>query len=334
MIPKVSIIVPCYNEERTIGMLLQAIHSQDFPVEDLEVLIADGRSTDKTREVVMAFQRNHPALNITVIDNPSRIIPAALNLAIAASKGEFIIRLDAHSVPERDYVARCIQALERTGAANVGGIWIIRPSKNTWLARSIAAAAGHPLGAGGARYRIRGHEGEVETVPFGAFQREWVERVGGFNEDLITNEDYEYNVRLRQAGGSIWFDPAIRSIYFARSSLPALARQYTRYGYWKARMLRRFPGSIRWRQALPPFFVLSLLGLAAFGFFWKPAHYLLGLQLGIYALITMFSGIHQAITKRDLGLLIGFPLSLWTMHFFWGGAFLWSLFYSVIRRAS
>ena len=132
-----------------------------------------------------------------------------------------------------------------TEAANVGGVWDIRPGGEGWVARSIAAAVAHRLGAGDAGYRAGARAGEVDTVPFGAFDRRWLERVGAFNEELLTNEDYEYNYRLRQAGGMIWLDPSIRCVYFARPTLSALARQYWRYGFWKAHMLTRYPRSLR-----------------------------------------------------------------------------------------
>lgn len=322
---RVSIIIPCYNERRTIGSLLEAIYKQTYPLGDLEVVIADGMSTDGTREAIKAFSLEHPELAIRVIDNPDRIIPAALNLAIDQSHGEVIIRLDAHSIPRPDYVEQCLIVLENTGAANVGGVWDIQPFIENWLARSIAAAASHPLGAGDARYRTSGDAGEVDTVPFGAYRREWMDGVGPFNQNLLSNEDYEYNARLRQAGGVIWFDPAIRSVYFARGDLQSLARQYARYGYWKARMLRLYPGSLRWRQALPPLFILAtiLLGLAAP--FWYPARLLLGVQLSLYGAIILLVGLMQALRRRDIGLLLGFPLAVLMMHFAWGGAFLWSI---------
>ncbi len=320
---RISVIIPCYNEVRTIAGLLQALRSQSIGVERLEVVIADGMSEDGTREVIVAFAREHPALNVRVVDNPDRTIPAALNRAIAAARGEVVIRLDAHSVPAPDYVERCLEALERTGAANVGGVWEIRPGADTWIARAIAAAAAHPLGAGDARYRIGGEPGPVDTVPFGAFRREWLERVGPFDETLLTNEDYEFNLRLRRAGGLVWFDPSIRSVYFARPRLRDLARQYLRYGYWKARMVLRYPDSLRWRQVLPPLFVLAALGLAGAALAGVPgAALLFGLQWGGYALALVAAGMLEAGQQRNPALALGMPLALAVMHLCWGLAFL------------
>jgi succinoglycan biosynthesis protein ExoA len=321
----ISIIIPCYNERSTIRALLDAIREQTYPASGFEVILADGMSDDGTREAIAAYAAEYPGLNLRVVDNPDRVIPAALNRAVEASAGEVVIRLDAHSKPFPDYIERCIEALERTDAANVGGVWMIQPGRDAWAARSIAAAAAHPLGAGDARYRIQGEAGSVDTVPFGAFQREWMEWVGPFDESLLTNEDYEYNTRIRLAGGVVWFDPSIRSIYYARPAFPDLARQYARYGYWKAQMLRRYPDTIRWRQAVPPLFVLSALVLGLTSLFSPLARLLFALQLASYALLTVFSGMIQAVRKRDLPLVIGFPIALWTMHFTWGGSFLWGI---------
>ncbi|MCJ7825859.1 MAG: glycosyltransferase, partial [Anaerolineales bacterium] len=250
---------------------------------------------------------------------------AALNVAIEAAVGDVIIRLDAHSAPKPDYVERCLAVLEETRAANAGGAWEIQPGAETWMARAIAVAASHPLGAGDALYRISGEPGPVDTVPFGAFRKDWLERVGPFNEDLLTNEDYEYNVRIRKAGGVVWFDPSIRSIYFARPDLCSLARQYWRYGYWKVRMLRQYPDTLRWRQALPPMFVLAALILVALSTLFPLARILLAVQIGAYLLVTTSAGLLESIRRKDMGLIIGFPQAIWTMHIAWGSSFLWSL---------
>ena len=331
MPPKISVIVPCFNEESTIAGLLEAIRNQSVSLADLEVVIADGMSTDKTRQIIEQYTRDSHHMSLYLIDNPLRIIPAALNRAIEVSKGDFVVRLDAHSAPTLDYVERCLVVLEETGAANVGGVWEIQPGAETWMARAIAAAASHPLGAGDARYRISGEPGPVDTVPFGAFRREWLEKVGPFNEELLTNEDYEYNVRIRKAGGVVWFNPSIRSIYFARPDLHTLARQYWRYGFWKVRMLRLYPDTLRWRQALPPIFVLITILLVALAFYFPLARLLLAVQLGAYLLVTTFTGLLESIRRKDMGLILGFPPTIWTMHFSWGAGFLWSVLKGLLR---
>ncbi len=321
MAPLISVVVPCLNERATIGLLLEAVRGQTLPPGGIEVVIADGMSTDGTRQVIADYTRAHPELRVHVLDNPDRSIPAALNRAIAASSAGVVARLDAHSVPAPDYLARCLDLLAHTGAANVGGAWDIRPSASTWVARSVAAAAAHPLGAGDARYRTGGPSGPVDTVPFGAFPRAWLARVGGYDETLLVNEDYELNHRLRQAGGVIWFDPSVRSAYFSRPDLASLARQYERYGFWKARMLRRYPRSLRWRQAIPPVFVLVSVALAVIGLFVPLAAQALAVQWILYGLLLGAVGLERAAARRYLPLLVGLPLALAVIHLSWGVGF-------------
>ncbi len=325
MPPFVSIIVPCYNEQATIRLLLDAILAQTYPRSQMEVVIADGHSQDKTLEVIAAFQAEHPDLSLRVVDNQRRIIPAGLNLAIAASRGEIIVRLDAHSMPIPEYVERCVQALEDGKGSNVGGVWMIRAAKSGWIAEGIAAAAAHPLGVGDAMYRIASKAGAVDTVPFGSFRRELIEKIGGFDESLETNEDYEFNTRVRRAGGVVWLDPQIRSTYIARASLDELAKQYWRYGFWKFKMLRRYPDTVRWRQALPPLFVASLIVLAIFSFFFLLARFILFFEIIFYLLALMAAGIEHAILQRKPLLIPGLMLAILTMHLAWGSGFLWSL---------
>jgi len=323
--PKVSIIVPCFNEQSTIRLLLVALREQTFPRAEMEVVIADGMSTDGTRDEITKFQADFPDLSIRVVDNPLRNIPSGLNCAIEVSRGEIIVRSDAHSKPYPDYVANSVKALEDGLGDNVGGVWEIQPGADTWIAKSIAVAAAHPLGVGDAMYRHAKHAAEVDTVPFGAFKRELVEQIGRFDETLLTNEDYEFNTRLRKANGRIWLDPSIRSVYFARSTLQELARQYWRYGYWKWRMLRRYPDTIRWRQALPPLFVLSLLGLIAFSIFIPFMRFVLAGELLLYFSILLLAGTRSAIQKSLPFLVIGLTLAIPVMHISWGSGLLWSI---------
>jgi len=291
----------------------------------MEVIIADGRSTDGTRQAIAEYQKHWAELSVTVVDNPERIIPAALNHALAAARGEYILRLDAHAVPRPDYVERCLTVLQAGKAENVGGVWEILPGGKGWLARSIAAAAAHPLGAGDALYRHSRQAQYVDTVPFGAFRRDLIEKIGLFNTALHSNEDYEFNVRLKGTGGRIWLDPQIRSQYFARATLGALVRQYLRYGYWKGRMLKTNMGSLRWRQALPPLFVFAQFLLAAGAFFTEWSRFLLAGLLSGYVLILLAAGVQAALRRRDPPLLIGFPLAIAAMHYTWGTALLYGL---------
>lgn len=325
MPPTVSIIVPCYNEEKRIRFLLDAIFAQTYPRAWLEVTIADGHSTDDTRAVIGIFQREHPDLKIQVVDNDARSIPSGLNQAIQASSGEIILRLDGHSSPYSDYVEKSVAALEAGQGENVGGVWEIRPGAETWIAQSIAVAAAHPLGVGDALYRHATEAASVDTVPFGAWRRTLVEKIGGYDESLLSNEDYEFNARIRQSGGKIWLDPSIRSIYFARSTFGALAVQYFRYGFWKLKMLRRYPTTLRWRQALPPLFVASLIGSLLLSVFWPLFGWLAGFELlGYFGILGLVS-LRLGLKRKEFFLLFGLPLAIAVMHFTWGGGFLWSI---------
>ena len=332
MLPTVSLIIPCYNEEKRIRSLLDALLAQTYPLEQMDVTIADGLSQDRTREVIADFQREHPQLAIRVIDNNAKTIPAAVNRAIEASVGEFIVRLDAHSAPYPDYVEKSVEALLADRAENVGGVWEIQPGADGWVAAAIAIAAAHPLGVGDALYRHAREAAYVDTVPFGAFRRSLVEKIGGFDESLLTNEDYEFNTRIHQSGGRVWLNPQIRSVYFARATLSALAHQYWRYGLWKWQMLRRYPATIRWRQALPPLFVLSVLANLLLGFFFPVFIGLLALELGLYFGILFFAGIKKTIHLKQIFPFPGLPLAIATMHFAWGSGFLWSILFGAKQK--
>ena len=323
--PKVSIIVPCYNEQSTIRLLLSAIYAQRFALDEMEVIIADGMSTDDTRQEIVAFQKEHADLEIRIVDNPQRIIPAALNRALEAATGEFIVRLDAHSMPDEMYVAHSVAGLEGGLGDNVGGVWHIQPGAEGWVAESIAIAAAHPMGVGGALYRYATIAAEVDTVPFGAFRRSLLDEVGMFDETLLTNEDYEFNTRIQLNGGKIWLNPEIHSVYFARETFGKLARQYFRYGFWKWRMLKRYPDTLRWRQALPPVFVVSLIVLAIMVVFWPLAGILLGLEILAYFSILVLGTGSLAMRRKKIYLLAGVPLAIAVMHVCWGSGFLTSI---------
>lgn len=322
--PFVSIIVPCYNEETTIRHLLDAVLAQTYSRTQMELIISDGLSTDHTRDVISSFQKEHTDLAVRVVENSVRTIPSGLNQAIRESRGDIIVRLDAHSMPIPEYVERCVAAHEAGKGDNVGGVWEIRAGAETQVAKAISFAAAHPLGVGDAMYRLNAKAGAVDTVPFGSFRRSLIDRIGAFDETLLVNEDYEFNTRVRESGGTVWLDPSIRSVYFSRSTLGKLAVQYWRYGFWKFKMLKRYPHTLRWRQALPPLFVLSLFVLIVLSLFTGIARYILVAQLFGYFFVLGLAGLQLAIKKNMGFLLLGLPLAISLMHMAWGAGFLWS----------
>ncbi len=325
MTSKASIIIPCFNEEKTIIGLLNAIMQQTFPRNSMEIIISDGLSTDGTREKIKEFQTSHPDLKILVIDNIKKIIPAGLNSAIEQAQGDIIIRLDAHSKPNPDYIALCVKALEENRGDNVGGIWIIKPGGTGIVARSIAKAGSNPIGIGDALYRFTKKASFVDTVPFGAFYKRLLQKVGNYDESLHTNEDYELNARIRKIGGKIWLDPTIKTEYYARTTYAELSRQFYRYGYWKWKMLKRYSTSIRYRQALPPIFIISLLVLLLGSLITPIFRWLLLCELLLYAVILISASLSTAVKEKDTGLLLGMPIAIAIMHLSWGTGFLMSL---------
>jgi len=323
--PRVSLIIPCYNEEIRITRLLQCLVDQTYPLEDMEVILADGMSTDRTRALIETFQKQHPLPKINIIDNPQRTIPAALNLAIKASSGKLIVRMDAHTLPAKDYVVLSVQAFDEGKGQDVGGVIDIAPGSDTWIGKAIAVATRHPLGVGDAKYRWAKTAGYADTVAFGTYARKTFDEIGFYDESLLVNEDYELNSRLRAAGGRIWIDPAIRATYYSRPDLSSLASQYFIYGFYKYRMLKRHPGTLRWRQALPPLFVLGILMLLLFAAFWHIAAILLLIVVAFYLLVLVAGSLPEVFKQRMPLLLLGIPLAIMTMHFLWGCGFWWSI---------
>jgi glycosyltransferase involved in cell wall biosynthesis len=253
--PTVSVVIPTFNEQEHLADTLQSVAQQTYPA-IVEVLVADGRSTDRTRMVAAEFDR------VRVVDNPRRIQAVGLNRALAIARGDVIVRVDGHCLLAADYVETCVAALETTGAAMVGGGMHPVPStrRTSYVQRGIAAAMGSRFGAGPARFHVAGAAaGWVDTVYLGAFRADDARAVGGYADDMAVNEDAEFALRMRENGG-IWFDPEIRSTYTPRSTFSSLARQFYRYGRGRAATARRHPRHVRPRQLVAPALVLGLLG--------------------------------------------------------------------------
>ncbi len=254
--PKLTVIIPCRNEADCIEDCLQSVVTQKSPGREVEVIVADGMSDDGTREILEQFAGQHAGMRI--VDNPRRIASTGLNAAIALATGDIIVRLDAHTEYAPDYLQQCRVVLQQTGADNVGGPARTRP--RTFWERAIAAAYHSGFAAGGARFHNEDYEGYVDTVTYGCWRKATFDRFGLFDEELVRNQDDEHNLRIIRGGGKVWQSPRIRSYYRPRGSLAALFQQYSQYGYWKVRVIRkhRLPASPR--HLVPGAFVLSLRG--------------------------------------------------------------------------
>ena len=325
----VSVVIPCYNEERFIGTALEQLAHQ-FDSDRYEIIVVDGLSDDNSRAVIEDFKRRRPELSVSLVENPARNIPTALNLGVAAAKGSVIARMDAHAAPSDGYIRRCVEVLGTAGAGVVGMPCKVRAGSDTVVARTIAAAVSHPFGIGDAKYRL-GAGGPpqefVDTVAFACFTKSLWQQLGGFNESLLTNEDYDFNYRVRASGRNVILDRSGHCDYFARTSFKGLASQYIRYGGWKARMLRLHPRSTKLRHLVAPCFVLSVLLLVLIGIVWPPALLVLAAELGLYLLIAVACSFKITCANRSgLGMFFLLPIAFLTIHFSWGTSFLIGLF--------
>ena len=323
---RVSLIAPCRNERDHVDAFCDSALAQQLPPGwQMELLVADGASDDGTRARLDA--RAAQDARLRVIDNPDRIVSTGLNAALAAARGAVIVRLDMHTVFAPDYVAECLAALARSGADNVGGPWVARGQGAG--GRAIAAAFQCRWVVGGARSRDAAYEGETDTVYLGCWPRATFERIGGFDEQLVRNQDDEHNLRLRLAGGRIWQSPRIRSWYVPRASLAKLFAQQYQYGYWRPFVMRKHgqPGSVR--QLVPALFVAALAGGALLAPWWP---WPLALLLGSYALY--LGGASLAATRQagEGRLLARLPAVIAAYHLGYGAGTWRGLLDVLLRR--
>ncbi len=262
-LPLVTIAMPVLNEAEFIEDCLFAIYQQDYPAELLEIIVADGMSTDGTRDMVRRHVDGYRPLDsqgtpksttvcVTMVDNPKRIVSSAMNAAIEAASGDIIVRIDGHTIIEPDYVTQCVAALTRSKAAGVGGPMIC--IGKGFVAEAIALTTSSRFGIGNSTYRTSQYFKElaVETTHMGAYQKSVLVEVGLFNEYFVRHQDYELDYRIRQSGGTILLTPDIKSTYYVRGRLRKLWRQYFQYGFWKGRFLRTNLTSLKLRHLVPP----------------------------------------------------------------------------------
>jgi glycosyltransferase involved in cell wall biosynthesis len=330
--PKVSIIVPCRNEEAYIARCLDSILASDYPEDLLEVVIAEGRSGDRTREILSAYVTRNPG--IILLDNPTGSTPAGLNLAIRSASGDVIIRMDAHVLYPPDYVSRLVDGLEESGADNVGGVLETVPAENTPGARAIAIGLAHPFGVGNSYFRTGARaRREVDTVPFGCYRREVFDRIGLFDEELIRNQDDEFNFRLIRRGGRVLLLPDVLCRYFARRSLRHLAHMYYQYGYFKPLVARKVGRVMTLRQLIPAMLVASLLSSAALSP-WVPAArlvlFLVGMSYMVFVLGCSAAAVRTEGLRTGIALAAVFP----TLHFSYGVGFLRGIYQHLLARST
>lgn len=307
----VSVVVPAREAAETIEATLHAILAQKG-VGRLEVAVAVSPEDQVTRAAVEGVSRTDG--RVFVVDNPAGTTPAGLNVAIAATSAPVVVRCDAHALLPPDFIATAVEVLDERAAGNVGGRQI--PEADAGFSAAIAAAMRSPLGSGGATYRSGASPRPAETVYLGVFRRQALEDVGGFDERLLRNQDYELNHRLRNAGWPVWFDPRLSVRYRPRASLGELARQYRDYGRYKRVVMRQHPSSIRARQLAPLAMVAGVAGSVALGIAtarpWAP-----GMAAGGYLLITFVGGV-CADRRRPVQV----AAALTTMHWAWAIGFL------------
>ncbi|NCZ57068.1 MAG: glycosyltransferase family 2 protein [Actinobacteria bacterium] len=312
-LPAVSVILPVLNEESHLASAVRSILSQNYQG-DIQVILALGPSKDKTDQIAQGLVSSDS--RISIVRNPSGRTASGLNLAINKSTNPVIVRVDAHSELQNNYISLAIEVMKSTGAVNVGGIMGAKGTSK--FERSVAAAMRSPLGVGASRFHTGGESGYVDTVYLGVFIRAAVVAVGGFDERFIRAQDWELNYRLRQAGGKIFFDPRLHVTYRPRSTFKALAKQYFEYGRWRRVVSRRHQGTINYRYLAPP---LSLIGtvLSIFcALIFSPIFIVPAAIYGVFLLVaSMITG--KGITEKLL-----LPIVLFTMQMSWGLGFLTS----------
>jgi glycosyltransferase involved in cell wall biosynthesis len=323
--PGVSFVIPVLNEAGYIEAAIRSVLDQDYPGEK-ELVLALAPSTDGTTELVTALAATDP--RIRTVENPDADIPAGLNRAIRASTNPVVVRVDAHSELEPGYTAAAVATLQRTGAANVGGVMLARGKKP--FQRAVARAYNSPFGLGGARYHGGAKESAAESAYLGVFRREALERAGLFDETIRRGEDWELNLRIRDGGGLVWFDPALTVTYWPRENWAKLARQFFATGVWRAELVRRIGGRNPWRFYAPPLLILSVLASIVVGIlqFTGVLHGRLGFVASavylaplLYLALVVWVALTQDAVRpwRERWL---FLIVLPTMHLSWGSGFL------------
>jgi glycosyltransferase involved in cell wall biosynthesis len=310
---EISVILPILNEEKYLEDAVNAILAQRYTGK-IEVILAVAPSDDRTLEIAQRLHMNDP--RVVIVENPSGRTAAGLNRAIAASQYSIIVRVDGHANIPNNYCELVSEILETTGAVNVGGV--MAAEGVSLFEKSVARAMRSPLGVGASRFHTGGEAGEVDTVYLGAFRKEALLAVGGFDERFTRAQDWELNFRLRQAGGVVYFDPRLVVTYRPRSTVKTLAKQYFEYGRWRRVVSRRHQGTINYRYLAPPFTVAGTMLSLILGWLVSPFLFIPALVYAVFILIA------SVVIGKSVGEFLCLPTILLTMHISWGLGFLTS----------
>ena len=311
--PAISVILPVLNEEPHLAESVSAILSQDY-LGSFEIILALGPSRDQTNMIAESLAQRDSRIKLVM--NPSGKTAAGLNLAIAASESPVIVRVDGHAKIPNNYLSLAVSILRESGAVNVGGVMAAEGVTNFEIA--VSRAMRSALGVGASRFHTGGNAGEADTVYLGAFRREAINAVGGFDERYTRAQDWELNHRLRKNGGKIHFDPRLQVTYRPRPNLKKLAKQYFQYGRWRRVVSRSHPGTVNLRYLAPPFTLLGTITSLLLGLLIDP---FLFIPTAVYGIFLLISSIFISKTIREFILLLAI---IPTMHFAWGAGFITS----------
>lgn len=316
----VSVVIPCRNEKSYIAKCLDSFVNQTYNKDLYEILVCDGFSEDGTRDIIMEYVKKYPFIKL--LDNHGRTAPKAMNLGIKNSSADVLIIFSAHAYAKEDFIEQNVKLLENKEVGCVGGpIETINEDKK---GKAISLAMSSPFGVGNALFRYSNEERYVDTVPFAAYRREVLDKIGYFDEELVRNQDDEINLRVAKAGYKILLSPKIKSWYYARSSYKKLWKQYFQYGFWKVRVMQKHgkPASIR--HLVPLLFVLTNIFGLILGLFFKPIFYLWFLQFILYLLCDIIFSVKVA--KGDLSVIFYVMPAFPILHLSYGLGFLEGLF--------
>ena len=323
-LPSISIIIPVRNEAKYIISCLESVIDFKYPSELVEIIIIDGMSEDKTVDLIDVFMRKYS--NITLLFNSKKYVPHSLNIGILASNKEYIVRLDAHCKYPDDYLYKLIHWSKKLNADNVGGVVLTMPSNDSSIGKAIAFGCSHPFGVGNSYFRIGIDKViEVDTVPFGCYKREIFTELGLFDEELIKNQDDEYNARLIKNNKKIFLIPDVKIEYYARDSFKKLWFMFYKYGFYKPLVNRKIGTCVTKRQLIPPLFVAFIIVFTLISFFSKFIFLLFGISLTVYFLLNFIISLRILGNKEEQivnSLLYFLPLTFFMIHFSYGIGYL------------